>query len=151
MLKEFCYVYGARVNNGLLLIAIVFNEKDLYKFSTVARKVIRGSKTLMLKSGSLPPLIELLRSNKDIRIYYKLVERAEYTLKESRACFYKFIMDMYERSLAQYILISSADGIIGEMYIPNGIILSSKVCFKSPYLISGYVIWTYYRRLLEDK
>jgi hypothetical protein len=150
MLKDFCYVYGARVNNGLLLIAIVFDEKDLYKFSTVARKAIKASKTLMLNSKELSPLIELLRANTNIKVYYKLVGKAEYGLKDSRACFYKFIIEMYEIKLSPYILISSGDGVIGEMYIPNGVLLNSKVCFKSPYLISGYTIWTHYRRLLED-
>ena len=148
--KDFCFIYGSKVSGGLLCIGLVFDEGDLENFTEVSIKARRDSNTSMILSEDLPPLIHLLRHNKKIKIYYKLFSEAEHAMKGSRACLLRFIEDMFERKLSRYILVSSADGVTGEMYVPGIIFKVSKECNDSPYLVAGYVIWTYYRRLLEE-
>ena len=162
-MKEFCYIYGSilgkdygdkkvsEIEKGFLVIAIVFNESDLYKFSNYTSKIYTGFKGPRIREMYLPPLVKILKESKELKIYYRYKDRTTYSLEGAALCFYNFLKEMEERKVAEHLIVCSTLPLIEHIYMANTIFFSTELVYKSPYLKAAFVMWAYYQNIFKAK
>lgn len=149
-MKDICVIYGGKIDEGLLLVTLAFNEEDLDGVLDLC--YMEYSKVLKPTDKQVFIRMKELRGrNLNIITNYRLFSKGEYHLREVRFCIEEYIKQVQDRRLGRLLFFTLNRGVLGETHLPNVISLTSEKLRSSKYLNLSYFLWTYYRRILDGK